>query len=146
MGSNGLYSTETIWFPESLYNTWLSDSLVLMTASLLFYHMTRVSSLEMDPRIAGVFAVCLISISIALGITSVIPYITRVTALIKQDQSTEVSQESKKEGSYRTVYTILGCLLILIQIGIAITIIKVPRTMANTPPHISGAKVKSTLK
>ena len=124
MGSNGLYATETIWFPESLYNTWLSDSLILMTASLLFYHMTRVSSLEMDPRVAGIFAVCLISISIALGITSVIPYITRVTTLIKQDQSTEESQESKKEGSYRTVYTILGCILILIQIGIAITIIK----------------------
>ena len=124
MGSNGLYATETIWFPESLYNTWLSDSLILMTASLLFYHMTRVSSLEMDPRVAGIFAVCLISISIALGITSVIPYITRVTTLIKQDQSTEESQESKKEGNYRTVYTILGCILILIQIGIAITIIK----------------------
>ena len=33
--------TEQEWFPESLYNNWLADSLVLMTASLLFYHMTR---------------------------------------------------------------------------------------------------------
>ena len=28
--------------------------------------------------------------------------------------------------------------------AIAITIINVPRTVANTPPHISGAKVMST--
>ena len=122
--STNLYSQDTIWFPESLYNTWLSDSLVLMTASLLFYHMTRVSSLEMDSRIAGIFAVLLIGISIALGITSVIPYITRVTDLIKSDEQTGESQESKREGSYRTVYASLGCILILIQVGIGIAIVK----------------------
>ena len=28
--------------------------------------------------------------------------------------------------------------------AIAMTIINVPKTVANTPPHISGAKVRST--
>ena len=42
--------------------------------------------------------------------------------------------------------TVLGTLIIVIAIAaaIAMTIINVPKTVANTPPHISGAKVRST--
>ena len=46
-------NSEQVWFPESLYNGWLADSLVLMTASLLFYHMTRVESTNESARIGS---------------------------------------------------------------------------------------------
>ena len=108
------------WFPESLYNNWLADSLVLMTASLLFYHMTRKKSLEIDYRIAGFFAVSLILCSIAMGIVSLYPYYERIVEIIKHDNT----YEFKKENSYRIINTVLGSIIIIIQFGIAITIIK----------------------
>ena len=112
--------TEQEWFPESLYNNWLADSLVLMTASLLFYHMTRKNSLEMDYRIAGVFAVALILCSMVMGITSLYPYYQRMGLIIDEDDS----EEHKRENTYRIINTILGSIIIAIQFGISVTIVK----------------------
>ena len=92
--------TEKEWFPESLYNNWLADSLVLMTASLLFYHMTQKNSLEMDYRIAGIFAVALILCSMVMGITSLYPYYQRMGLIIEGDDS----EEYKRENTYRIIY------------------------------------------
>ena len=112
--------TEQEWFPESLYNNWLADSLVLMTASLLFYHMTRKNSLEMDYRIAGLFAVALILCSMFMGITSLYPYYQRMGLIIDEDSS----EEHRKENTYRIINTVLGSIIIAIQFGISITIVK----------------------
>ena len=112
--------TEQEWFPESLYNNWLADSLVLMTASLLFYHMTKKNSLEMDYRIAGVFAVALILCSMVMGITSLYPYYQRMGLIIDEDSS----EEHKRENTYRIINTVLGSIIVAIQFGISITIVK----------------------
>ena len=112
--------TDQEWFPESLYNNWLADSLVLMTASLLFYHMTQKNSLEMDYRIAGIFAVALILCSMIMGITSLYPYYQRMGLIIDKDDS----EEHKQENTYRLINTVLGSIIITIQLGITITIIK----------------------
>ena len=112
--------TEQEWFPESLYNNWLADSLVLMTASLLFYHMTRKNSLEMDYRIAGIFAVALILCSMVMGITSLYPYYQRMGLIIDEDDS----EEYRRENTYRIINTILGSIIIAIQLGISIAIVK----------------------
>ena len=68
---------EWFWFPESLFSSWMGDSLVLMTASLLFYHMTQKESLIMDYRLAGFFAVSLILCSMCMAIVSLYPYYQR---------------------------------------------------------------------
>ena len=112
--------SESEWFPESLYNNWLADSLVLMTASLLFYHMTKKKTLEIDYRIAGIFAVSLILCSMVMGIASLYPYYQRMGDIIINDDS----EEYKKENAYRIVNTVLGSIIILIQFGIAVTITK----------------------
>ena len=108
------------WFPESLYNGWLADSLVLMTASLLFYHMTRQQSLVMDYRLAGIFSVSLILCSVIMGGVSLYPYYQRMGEII----DAENSEQSSKERIYRLINTILGSIIICVQIGIAIVIIK----------------------
>ena len=112
---------ERIWFPESLYNGWLEDSLVLMTASLLFYHMTRVESLEMDYRIAAFFSIALILISIGIGAVSLYPYYQRIGEVLDKKESENIEQKSK-EVQYRLSYTIFGSILVFIQFGIAIAI------------------------
>ena len=112
---------ERIWFPESLYNGWLEDSLVLMTASLLFYHMTRVESLEMDYRIAAFFSIALILISIGIGAVSLYPYYQRIGEVLDNKESENIEQKSK-EVQYRLSYTIFGSILVFIQFGIAIAI------------------------
>ena len=45
-----------VYNPELLLASWTSVSFVLMTVSLLFYHMTRRQTLEMGPRLAGLGA------------------------------------------------------------------------------------------
>lgn len=113
-------NSEQVWFPESLYNGWLADSLVLMTASLLFYHMTRVESLEMDYRIAAFFSIALILISIGIGAISLYPYYQRIGIVL--DDEKDNTEQAKKERQYRLVYTIFGSVLVFIQFGIAIAI------------------------
>ena len=63
-----------MWTPEQIYAGWLGVSILVMTVSLLFYHMTKVSSIEMNSKIAGVFSVTLIIISGILNIAAIITY------------------------------------------------------------------------
>ena len=123
---------EKIFFPEELYSSWIGNSLVLMTSSLLFYHMTRLSSLEMDARVAGMFAVILILISVTYAITSIIPYYQRTGYFIRDKVNQELFPEQvKNEKHNRILYMVLGSVLCLIEFGIAIVIIKGSFFMKN---------------
>ena len=75
--TNVAYS-QNVYFPESLLDGWLSVSAVLLTTSLLFYHMSRVKSLKVRPYLAKVVSVGLILISTAYMIYALIPYTKRM--------------------------------------------------------------------
>lgn len=109
------------WFPESLYSTWLSDSLILMTSSLLFYHMVQKKSLVIDYRLAGLFAVILVFCSIGIGIVGLVPYYQRMGEIFKTQDKLE---QTKKEKIYRIMFTIFGSIVIWVQFMIALFIIK----------------------
>jgi cytochrome bd-type quinol oxidase subunit 2 len=111
---------EKEWFPESMYSTWLSDSLILMTSSLLFYHMVQQKSLSIDYRLSALFSVILILCSVGIGIVSLYPYFQRMGKIL----NTNDSEQSQKEKIYRTMYTIFGSIIILIQLLIAVFIVK----------------------
>ena len=112
--------SEKEWFPESLYSTWLSDSLVLMTSSLLFYHMVQKQSIIIDYRLSALFAVILIFCSIGIGIVSLYPYFQRMGTVLQKDDTDQV----KKEKLYRIMYTIFGAIILFVQFAIALFIIK----------------------
>lgn len=117
----------SVWFPESLLSTWLGASIITLTTSLLFYHMTRVKSLEMNPRIAGIFAVALILMSIGIAIVSIFPYYQRIGYILQdetQDKDPEKIRRANLENEYRILYTTLCSIIIFIEIGIAITIFR----------------------
>lgn len=101
---------------EGLYGSWLSNSFLLMTMSLLFYHMTKMQSLEMDRRVASLFAVALVLVSIVMGISGILPYFQRVGSIIRKTKDRE-------EENFRALHVTLGIIVILIQIGIAVTIV-----------------------
>ena len=118
-------SHDNLYFPEELYSGWISNSLVLMTSSLLFYHMTMVKSLEMHPRIAGFFAVILILISVTYAISSIIPYYQRTDRFIKyHDNDPVYADQVAKEKSNKILYLVLGATLCTVQLGIAYVIVR----------------------
>jgi len=107
-----------IYDSEVIVCGWISASLILLTSSLLFYHMTRVSSLEMNPYLAGFFAVSLISLSVAMSSSAIYNYNSRIKKLNKEN-----SELLKKEKEISNVIVTIGCILCFIELGIGLTII-----------------------
>ena len=112
-GEGGVYN------PELLLARWTSVSFILMTVSLLFYHMTRRKTLEMDPRLAGVFAVSIIIMSAVFTIQSLVVYAKRVGRLRTKKETEFVHQEIIISHTYIAV----GSILVVISFGIAIAIL-----------------------
>jgi hypothetical protein len=121
MTSASMEVLERVWNTEILLSGWLSASFILVTASLLFYHMTRVQSLEMDPRVAGIFSVTLIFAALVIAAISIYPYYERVGLVVANQKTTS---ELRKEKIYRSMYTTVGIVVILIELGMAITIVR----------------------
>jgi len=89
--------------------------------------MTRVKSLEMNSRIAGVFAVALILMSIGIAIVSIFPYYQRIGYILEDEKDKndpEKMRRSNLENEYRILYTTLCSVIIFIEVGIAITIFR----------------------
>lgn len=70
--------SEDIYFPESLLTGWLNVSGVILTTSLVFYHMSRVKSIKVEPYLAKIIAIGLIIISTSYMVYAVIPYTKRM--------------------------------------------------------------------
>jgi hypothetical protein len=74
--------SQNVYLPESLLDGWFSVSAVLLTTSLLFYHMSRVKSLKVKPYLAKTVAVGLILISTAYMVYALVPYTKRMNNTI----------------------------------------------------------------
>ena len=95
---------------ESLYVSWINVSIILLTASLVFYHMSKVKSININHTMAAIISCSLILVNIIFTINSIIPYFTRSEQLLKYPT------EFKNEGTYRIIYFIAGIIFILIEI------------------------------
>jgi uncharacterized membrane protein len=115
---------EKVWDPELLLAGWMSASFMLMTVSLIFYHMTRVSSLEMSKGIAALFAVALISVSAVLCITGLATYSMRIQNVLEHQRSHKYRSKyaekgRKQEEDFRIVYIVMGSILAIVEVAIA---------------------------
>ena len=108
-----------VYNPELLLSNWTNVSFVLMTVALLFYHMTRRRTLEMDRRLAGLFAVSIIIMSVVFAIQSLLIYAKRLGRLKNKDETDFIRQEI---GISHT-YIVVNSILIVIAVGIAIVIL-----------------------
>jgi len=122
MNKNKLTAEELggVYNPELLLEGWTSASFLLMTVSLLFYHMTKAESIEMDPRIAGVFAVSIIILAVVLSVQALAVYIRRVGRLKQNKDRAPMHEEIVISHTYVAV----AAILIVIETGIAYTILK----------------------
>ena len=108
-----------VYNPELLLANWTSVSFVLMTVSLLFYHMTRRKTLEMDRRLAGIFAISIIIMSAVLAVQSLVVYAKRISRLRNKQETAFIRQEIGISHTYIAV----GTILVVISVGIATAIL-----------------------
>tara|TARA_B100000900_G_C20582846_1_gene718282 strand:- start:794 stop:1204 length:411 start_codon:yes stop_codon:yes gene_type:complete len=76
--------SDSVYVPESLLSMWLNLSAILITVSLLFYHMSRVKSLKVHPVFASVLAIGFIFISTFYLFSALGPYAARMQYAINK--------------------------------------------------------------
>jgi uncharacterized membrane protein YidH (DUF202 family) len=111
-----------VWTSEALYSSWLNTSVILLTGSLVFYHMTRLKepTLKISPVLAAILVSFIIITDVCIGLAALIPYIVRTNRI-----SQSISQKDKgEEKSIRVVYIMVGCSLILIELCVCILIVR----------------------
>ena len=114
---------QNLWGPEAQFSAWLSASFLLMTVSLLFYHMTRVQSLEMGPRVAGFFSVALILVAVTLTVMALWTYFVRVTELLEDNNNRPLTSAERNEKQFKFVYLVTGILIVLIEVSLCVVIV-----------------------
>ena len=127
MSNNNLdlaFSSST-YLPESLLDEWINVGSVTLTASLLFYHMSRVKTLKVNPILAKVVSVGLILISTCYMIYGFVPYTKRMNYNIEKcAKLNECSQEQVDELKLlKNSYLLFGSFTTIIQLIIVYLII-----------------------
>ena len=97
-------------------------SMLVMTASLVFYHMTRIKhpSLPVTPWISALVSSGLIMCGVIFCLSALVPYNIRVQKEIEKHPEDMLDHEK----SYVIMYNVIGSLLVLLQIIIAFYIVK----------------------
>jgi|SaaInlV_150m_DNA_2_1039686.scaffolds.fasta_scaffold00105_26 hypothetical protein len=117
--------SDNVYFPESLLNQWLNVSSVMVTCSLVFYHMSRVKSIKVEPYLAKLIAMSLIIISTSYTIYALIPYNKRMDFIIKKcSELNECPDDQVEELKFlKKSYMILGLTTFMIQCVIVYLVI-----------------------
>lgn len=107
------------WEPEVQLAAWVGASVVLMTGSLLFYHMTngKNPSLYVTPYVSAGLCIGLIIVDVVISIFAVIEYDRRSKKILE-------NSPNEDENLARIKYTILIGALIVLQFIICIYIIR----------------------
>ena len=116
-GQYDLAYSDNVYFPESLLDGWLAVSAVLLTTSLLFYHMSRVKSIKVEPFLAKIICIGLIVISTAYMCYALLPYTKRMNYTINLCKKLdECSSEQVRElNILKWSYLFLGIFTLIIQ-------------------------------
>ena len=119
---NKICQDAILWPAESVFIGWLSASLLATTAALLFYHMADSGTLPVrvfrdrraNKMIAGFVSSGMILSAVIYATAGIIPYNMRVSDCYY----------SEPENAFRWIDTFMGAFTILIEIVIAMLIIK----------------------
>ena len=84
--------------------------------------MARVSSIEMNTKIAGTYSILLITIACIYSIISIFPYYTRFKEIYNQHKD---NVDLRKEYLYHKLYIGGGVFVAIIQLLIAYSIIRI---------------------
>jgi ABC-type Fe3+ transport system permease subunit len=141
-------NVQNLWGPEAQFSSWLSSSFLLMTVSLLFYHMTKTKSFEMSQTQAGFFSIALILIAVTITLLALYTYYNRITELLT-NQKNVLTPAEKNERNYKYVYMVIGLVIVFIELYLCIVIIKGSKGFfhkINKINNIIVKKIKMTKK
>ena len=113
--------SEAVYAPEGLLTEWLAVVFACMTSSLLFYHMTRLKTLPMDPRLAATFACALITVSILYNVSAIVPYVGRMNHQLERSHDDKTRYQLNL---LKYTFMSLAVITTAIQVGICIIIFK----------------------
>ncbi len=106
-----------------------SSSLLLLTVSLVFFHMTKLKTVEMKRIFAKVFCITFILLSIIYLIAALIKY---------HNRSLSLNQESWD------LYLVTGIIFIILEISIAFVMIEIMPMSKNIAIMIKSNKKAQT--
>lgn len=112
---------------EGVFFQVLSSSLLLLTVSLVFFHMTKVRTVEMKRSFAKFFCIVFIILSIT--------YL--IQGLIKYHNARKMNNQSWD------LYLVTGIVFISLEIGIAFIMIEVFDGPLSEMTKMLGKKVKN---
>ena len=109
---------------ENQLTSWIVISIMTLTASLVFYHMTRIvkPSLKVPPYNAALIVTVFILLNVVASLTALVPYNLRFLEKTKEEV-TEAGFNYEHENSYRIVYTVVIAILVLVQLAICYYVI-----------------------
>jgi len=83
--TNEIAYSDEIYFPESILTQWLNLSAILLTCSLLFYHMSHSNTkyIKIHPYYTKIISIGLF-LSTGYMINALYPYISRMNHNIKK--------------------------------------------------------------
>lgn len=121
---NLAYSDST-FTPEELLSDWMAVSGVILTTSLLFYHMSRVKSLKVNSFLAKFVAISLILISTFYLAYALFPYSKRMNFAVTECKRIKDCSKYQVENIkfVKNSYIMLGVMSILIQATIVYIVI-----------------------
>jgi len=114
-----------VWFPESVYFISLGYAVVLMTTSLLFYHMIKTHSLEMPLFISSLLAIILIIISVVFVAAGIATYYYRLKELHAERKELPALHQQilLHELPFYYLYIALGIVFMIVELIICFYII-----------------------
>lgn len=110
--------------PETQLASWIAISVVMLTASLLFYHMTNSKTLIIQPLVAAFLASSLIVFDVILTLVALVPYNLRTSEMLKDTVENDGAFNLEHEKAYRITYTIVISFLLFLQLIICYYIIR----------------------
>jgi hypothetical protein len=117
--------SDSVFSSEDLLSDWIAVSGVLLTTSLLFYHMSRVKSLKVKPFIAKIISIGFIIVSTAYLLYALYPYTQRMNFTIKKCKSMDNCSKDQliTLSILKKSYLFLGALSVLFQLLIVYLVI-----------------------
>lgn len=112
-----------IWTLEKLFFNALTYSGLLLTTALLFYHMTKMNSIEMNHHVSATFAVGLMLLALMYVITGITSYYIRLNQTSTENLSDKEKNFLQRETQFFWVYLCASILFAFIELMIAIQII-----------------------
>ena len=103
--------------PEDLLSDWINVSSLMLTTSILFYHISRSKTLKVDPRLAKVVSVSLILISTLYLVYGLITYTDRMNDTVEKcrEFKTCSDKQSNEINNIKNTYIGIGAFTIFAQ-------------------------------